>query len=186
MTARPPWRRRHPATDSGTRTGRAGGSTAARADVEVTERSDLVGEEAERRQEDRAASDLVGLRRACGQERPQASECDWTKRLNVGISDRSSGDRGADVRFGYHCASSVRVVEEQVVDTGEQQHGQSLRGWRVEQEADRSGSSEIPADSAAYSGARGSDVVADAGTAAPFRVQARIDNRVGHGAREYP
>ena len=42
--------------------------TAARADVDVRERTDVVTEQREHGKEEAAAADLVGLRRACGEQ----------------------------------------------------------------------------------------------------------------------
>ena len=69
----------------------------ARADVEVGERADLVGEQPEGGQQEVAASDLVGLRAARRQQADEPSRCAAQKRRSAGTGSVMSG---AGVRFG--------------------------------------------------------------------------------------
>ncbi len=185
-TARPPWRRRRPATRSGTRSGRAAGSArrwrrrrAARAD-----RPRRRGGRAPGRKIAQRPTSFVCVVRVARSVRSR-SACGSTKRLNVGISDRIVGrprrrrsGSGTSAPAPGAGSSSSRSWTQANSSTGSRCVGGAWSRSRY-----RSGSREIPADSAAYSGARGSDVVAEAANCRAISAStARIVHRVGHGA----
>jgi tyrosyl-tRNA synthetase len=109
------------------------------ADVDVGERATFVGEGAQRRDEQRASSDLVGL---CPPRRQQNDELGGVLRAELAKGvDRAelAGPRGPNERHrkvGIEAGEWRRWFgEEQPVNRCEQQHRQALRAGRGEKKA---------------------------------------------------